>query len=34
MSVDTLLFMVGCWTIGFGIGRGWRIVSDFIRESV
>lgn len=34
MNVETIGFMVGCWALGFGVGRGWRMVSDFLRESV
>lgn len=34
MAIETVAFMVGCWVVGFGVGRGWRIVSDFVREAV
>lgn len=33
MSAATLSFLFACWALGYGMGRGWRIFADFVREA-
>ncbi len=33
MSAATIGFMLGCWCVGYGMTRGWKMLADFVRES-